>query len=123
MHGVARPGDRAMKSLEAAGLAWTAHRRVGTLSQGLRRRLAIVRAQMHEPRLVLLDEPFASLDTKAQQWLEWLFREWRSRGRSVCFASHDVCQSRLLADRIVWLDCGRIAASEAPDSASMRRSA
>jgi ABC-type multidrug transport system ATPase subunit len=123
MHSIDRPGDRAIRSLEAAGLGWTAQRRVGALSQGLRRRVAIIRALVHEPRLILLDEPFASLDIKGRQWLEGLFREWRNGGQTVCFACHDVPQSRLLGHRIVWLDCGRVAGLETSDSASARRSA
>jgi heme ABC exporter ATP-binding subunit CcmA len=123
MCGVVHPRERAMKLLEAAGLDWAAHRRAESLSQGMRRRLAIARAIVHEPTLILLDEPFASLDANGQRWLDGLFRQWRNEGRTVCFASHDVCQSRLLADRIVWLDCGRIADIEPSDSASARRSA
>jgi heme ABC exporter ATP-binding subunit CcmA len=123
MHRLEWPRNRAIQSLETAGLEWSAHRRVGTLSQGLRRRVAIVRALMHDPMLILLDEPFASLDTNGRRSLEGLFRGWRNAGRTVCFASHDVCQSRLLADRIVSLDCGCIAASDTSDSVAMRRSA
>ena len=82
----------------------------------MRRRLAIARALIHEPLLVLLDEPFASLDANGSQWLELLFQKWRASERTVCFASHDVEQSRRLADRVVWLIAGRIAANERPMS-------
>jgi ABC-type multidrug transport system ATPase subunit len=123
MHGIDRPGDRALSSLESAGLGWTAHHRVGALSQGLRRRVAIIRAVIHAPRLILLDEPFSSLDIKGQQWLEGLFQKWRNGGQTVCFACHEVPQSRLVADRMVWLDCGRVAGFDASNSASARRSA
>jgi heme ABC exporter ATP-binding subunit CcmA len=125
MHGVDRPRDHAMKLLNDSGLGCAAHRRAGDLSQGMRRRLAIARALVHNPVLILLDEPFSSIDTEGQRWLDGLFRQWRDKGRTVCFAYHDVCQSRRLADRILWLDCGRVAAIEPSesDSATARRSA
>jgi heme exporter protein A len=123
MHGVERPVDRAMKLLEASGLDWTAHRPTKHLSQGMRRRLAIARALVHEPALVLLDEPFASLDVSGQQWLERILGECRSEGRTVCFTCHDMSVSSRLADRIVWLDRGQIVAIKPTGSTASRRSA
>ena len=108
MYGVVRPDNRAKELLAAAGLEPLTNRLVGQLSQGLRQRLAIARAVVHEPQLILLDEPFASLDAQGRDWLEQLFRQWRRAGRTVCFVSHDVRDSRGLADRLVSLDAGRI---------------
>lgn len=112
MYGVANAADRAMRLLRAADLEWAARREVARLSQGMCRRLAILRALIHVPTLILLDEPFASLDRESTHWLEQLFRTWRDEGRTVCFASHDVGQSRALADRTLWLESGQIAADE-----------
>ena len=112
MHNVERPGERAAILLAAAGLEPAAHRSTGKLSQGMQRRLTIARALVHEPQLILLDEPCASLDAGGRHWLDQLFQRWRSTGRIVCFASHDVDQSRRLADRIVWLDAGHIVGVE-----------
>ena len=112
LSGVDCPGERARTLLAAAGLKAVMHRPVGESSQGLRRRLAIARALIHEPRLILLDEPFASLDAEGRYWLEQLFASWRQVGRTVCFAGHDVEQSRALADRILWLEMGRIVTAE-----------
>ena len=116
MYGVDCPRERARALLAEAGLEPMAHRPVAELSQGMRRRLAIARVQVHDPRLILLDEPFASLDANGSQWLELLFQRWRTWKRTVCFASHDAEQSRRLADRVVWLDAGRIATPERPMS-------
>jgi ABC-type multidrug transport system ATPase subunit len=123
MHGVESPVDRAMRLLEASGLNWTADRPTKHLSQGMRRRLAIARAFVHDPALVLLDEPFASLDVNGQQWLERILRECRSAGRTVCFTCHEIGVSSRLADRIVWLDRGQIVAIEPAGAATSRRSA
>jgi heme ABC exporter ATP-binding subunit CcmA len=115
MHGIERPADRARELLTAAELDREAHRPTRQLSQGARQRLSIVRALVHDPQLIVLDEPFVSLDANARQWLERLFDQWRCTHRTVCFASHDARQSHVLADRILWLDRGRIDAIESSD--------
>jgi ABC-2 type transport system ATP-binding protein len=125
MNGVAHMRDRAGALLSDAGLESQAHRRAGQLSQGMRQRLAIARALVHEPQLIVLDEPSSNLDAAGLQWLERLFEHWRCAGRAVCFASHDVAQGRSLAHRIIHLDAGRILAIERGDcpSTTLRRSA
>jgi ABC-type multidrug transport system ATPase subunit len=124
MQGLAAPGQRAEQLLRESGLAWAAQCAVRQLSQGICRRLAIARALIHEPSIILLDEPFASLDAESRRWLERLFQQWRSERRVVCFASHDLHQSRMLADGIVWLQSGRLSTHETSDSRPIgRRSA
>lgn len=125
MNGVANVHERATALLADGGIESQAHRPAGQLSQGMRQRLAIARALMHDPRLIVLDEPSSSLDAAGRQWLERLFDRWRRAGRTVCFASHDAAQSRKLADRIVHLDAGRIVAIERGDCPpiTLRRSA
>ena len=78
----------------------------------MRQRLAIARALVHEPRLIVLDEPSSNLDAAGSQWLESLFKDWRRVGKTVCFASHDAAQSSNWADRIVHLNAGRMVAIE-----------
>lgn len=125
MNGVANVHDRAAVLLAEGGIESQAHRPAGQLSQGMRRRLAIARALVHEPRLIVLDEPSSNLDAASRQWLERLFERWRRAGRTVCFASHDAAQSRSLADRIVHLDAGRMVSIEEGDCppTTLRRSA
>lgn len=112
MHGVANVRDRTNELLAGAGLDSLAQRPVGELSQGMRQRLAIARALVHDPRLLVLDEPSSSLDAAGRQWLEQLFEQWRDEGRTVCLASHDEALSRKLANRLVLLNAGRIEAIE-----------
>jgi ABC-2 type transport system ATP-binding protein len=112
MNGVANVHDRAAALLAEGGIESQANRLAGQLSQGMRQRLAIVRALVHEPRLIVLDEPSSNLDAAGRQWLERLFERWRCAGRTICFASHDAAQSRSLADRIIHLDAGRMAVIE-----------
>jgi ABC-2 type transport system ATP-binding protein len=65
---------------------------------------------VHEPKFIVLDEPFANLDALGQDWLERLFKTWRAQQCTVCFASHDVEQIPRLADRIISLEAGQLAA-------------
>jgi ABC-type multidrug transport system ATPase subunit len=125
MNGVSNIHDRAAALLADGGIETQAHRPAGQLSQGMRQRLAIARALVHEPRLIVLDEPSSYLDAAGRQWLEQLFERWRRTGRTVCFASHDAAQSGSLSDRIIHLDAGRIVAIERGDRplTKLRRSA
>jgi heme ABC exporter ATP-binding subunit CcmA len=113
MHGLDAPRERVSASIATCDLKWAADRAVGKLSQGICQRLAIARVLVHTPKLLLLDEPFAGLDVKGRQWLVRLFETWRAEKRTVCFVSHDSALSSALADRIVWLNCGRIEGEEA----------
>ncbi len=108
MYGIGNPEKHVEGLLAAASLAHLCDKRVALLSQGLRQRATIVRSTVHAPPLILLDEPFASLDSHGRAWLESLFESWRRSGRTVCFVSHDAAHSRAHADRLVTLDCGRI---------------
>jgi len=112
MNGVANIHDRAGALLADAALELQAHRPARQLSQGMRQRLAIARSVVHEPKLVLLDDPSSSLDTVGCQWLTQLFRRWRRAGQTVCFVSHDATLTRNLADRVVQLEAGRIVGIE-----------
>jgi len=99
---------RAAAWLERMGASHLAHRRVGALSGGERQRLALTRALAGEPRALLLDEPFASLDSSARRELRGSLRrsllEWRLPALIV---SHDP-DDAMLADRIAVLERGRI---------------
>jgi signal transduction histidine kinase/ABC-type multidrug transport system ATPase subunit len=91
-------------------------RTVRTLSGGERQLVAVARAISHGPRLLVLDEPSASLGTKARAQVEELIMELREKGTTILIASHDIEQMFRLADRIVVLRQGKIVADLDPRS-------
>jgi ABC-type multidrug transport system ATPase subunit len=122
MYGVSNICERAAILLAEAGIESQAQRPAGQLSQGMRQRLAIARAIVHEPRLIVLDEPSSNLDESGRQWLERQFQGWREAGQTVCFASHDAAQCHQLANRIIHLDAGQmVAIEEGGNSSTMLR--
>ncbi|MFW6038864.1 MAG: ABC transporter ATP-binding protein [bacterium] len=108
LYGIPAPARRADELLEQVGLLDRAADPVGTFSRGMRQRLAIARALVHEPELLLADEPFAGLDAEATQRIEALLHELHQAGRTIVFSSHDIPQAISLADRVVVLGRGRI---------------
>jgi heme ABC exporter ATP-binding subunit CcmA len=105
---VARPHDRAQSLLETVGLLAHGDRTPPLLSKGMRQRLSLARALIHDPPILLLDEPFEGLDADGDRWLTGLFQELRQQGRTLCFVLHDEAKVRQLADRVFCLDQGRL---------------
>jgi phosphonate transport system ATP-binding protein len=112
LHGWA-PGalrDEAMACLERVGLAHLAARRADKLSGGQSQRVAIARALMQSPRMMVADEPAASLDPSSGEEVMSLFRELvRGEGLTMLFTSHDLAHAIRYADRVIALRHGAIA--------------
>ncbi len=90
LFGLENCGARADETLSMLGLAHRANRRVRTLSNGMQKRLAIARAVLHRPLVLLLDEPAAGLDRESVGMLRSLLEEWTDAGRSVMMTTHDL---------------------------------
>ncbi|UFN47976.1 ABC transporter ATP-binding protein [Roseomonas sp. OT10] len=102
---------RAEAALAEVGLAKHRDAWPATLSGGEAQRVALARALVREPRLLLLDEPFAALDALTRIRMHALVLElWRHHGPTTLIVTHDVDEAVLLADRVLVLDAGRIAA-------------
>jgi heme exporter protein A len=95
--------------LERVGLKRRARDVVRTFSRGMQQRLAIARAILHDPAILLLDEPYTGLDQDAAALLDALLREVAVGGRTVVMTTHDLRRGHALADRIAILSRGRIA--------------
>jgi len=101
---------RVVRGLEQAGLTERADDPVSSYSRGMRQRLALERALIHDPRLLLLDEPFTGLDEAAREALRDRLQTARAAGTIVLLTTHDVAAIANLPDRSVTLVEGRLAA-------------
>lgn len=110
MQGVADAARRVAELLAAVRLEDQAGQIAGRLSKGQRQRLSLARALVHDPPIVILDEPFSGLDAAGREWLERWLDDLRTRQRAVCFTSHDAALCRRVADRRLELCGGRLLA-------------
>ncbi len=94
--------------LEQFGLAEAADRRVATFSAGMRQRLALARCLLHDPELLLLDEPTTALDPVAAHQVRELIAERRREGRTILLATHNLDEAERLCDRVIILERGRV---------------
>ena len=108
LHGVADVDRRVEVALAAAGLTDRAGDLVRSFSRGLRQRLALERALLHEPRLVLLDEPFTGLDDDSSTRLAARLAALRDRGAIVIMATHEIERAEPLVDVTACLRDGRL---------------
>jgi ABC-type multidrug transport system ATPase subunit len=109
LYQLADPAGAARRALERAGLADRADDPVSSFSRGMRQRVALERALIHEPRLALLDEPFTGLDDASAAALVARLRTLREAGAIVVLATHDLDLAEGLLDEAVFLRDGRIA--------------
>jgi len=105
--------SRARGALAQVGLADRAHEWPAVLSGGQRQRVALARALVHEPRLLLLDEPLGALDALTRIEMQRLIEDlWRELGFTAVLVTHDVAEAVALADRVLLLEDGRVALDE-----------
>lgn len=113
LYGLPQPvlSRRVARTLEEFGLAERADDRVGGFSKGMRQRLALARALLHEPPLLFLDEPTSGLDPEAaRQVTELIGRLSRQEGRTVLLCTHNLNEAQRLCDRVAVMDRGRLLA-------------
>ena len=106
---------RVAEALERVGLSHRADRRVRSLSHGMQKRLAIARAILHRPSLLLLDEPESGLDRESVAALADLLREWTASDRSVVMTTHNVDLGLAWATKAAVMSNGRLNLEGAQD--------
>ena len=108
LYAVSRVQRRIDDVLDMVGLTDRRDRRVRTLSHGMQRRLSVARAILHEPSVLLMDEPESGLDQASTSALGELLRAWANEGKSVFFTTHNDRMGFAWADRVLGLSQGRL---------------
>ncbi|HWQ70310.1 MAG TPA: heme ABC exporter ATP-binding protein CcmA [Patescibacteria group bacterium] len=108
MLGLDRPADRVAGVLAKVGLEAAADGRVRTFSSGMKRRLALAKLMLREPRVMLLDEPFTNLDLQATKLLEEFLMASKTTGVTTVLATHNLTMGYAVADRTAVLEQGRL---------------
>ncbi|MFP3417740.1 MAG: ABC transporter ATP-binding protein [Nitrososphaeria archaeon] len=100
--------ERIAELLEEVKLSAVKDKPVGTFSTGMRQRLNIARALLHDPKLVILDEPTNGLDPQSVRWVRDYIVNLKNRGLTVILTSHDMYEIDELADTVAIMDKGKI---------------
>jgi heme ABC exporter ATP-binding subunit CcmA len=109
LYGLADPKKTALDWLERTGLDRVKDGLVREFSRGMRQRLAVARAFLHGPKVLLLDEPFTSLDDRAIAVLQRLLREALAEGKTIVMSTHQLREALELATHVALLNRGQVA--------------
>ena len=107
LYGLDNPEERLAAALVAVGLNERLDQRVGSFSRGMKQRLAIARAILHRPSILLLDEPFTGLDASASTALHRLLCRFRQEGRTCILVTHRLDEAEGLVDRLLVIERGQ----------------
>ena len=105
---------RARAVLQEVDLTEAADRRIATYSRGMRQRICLAQALIHDPDLLILDEPTGGLDPLGRLLIRRIISDWRNRGKTVFFSSHELSEVELVCDRVCILARGRVVAQGVP---------
>jgi len=110
LKGLARPAarSRALEWLERVGMPEVANRRADSLSKGMQQKAQIAAALLHDPAILVMDEPFSGLDPLNSVLVKDLLRERRDRGGLVILSTHQMPMVEELCDRVAMIDHGRL---------------
>lgn len=108
VHAISDPGACVSSWLRRVGLERVAKMPVRQFSRGMRQRLALARAFQHDPQVLLLDEPFTSLDDKAIAMLSELLNEARGRGATIVLSTHQLREALAIASHVALIENGKL---------------
>ena len=118
LYGLDNVADRVHAGIASVDLVNHQHKPVRTYSRGMLQRLAIARALLHDPAILLLDEPYTGLDKDAAQALDQRLRDLHRPGRALLIAAHHPQRLLAFASQVAWLRDGRIAQLQPVDRLS-----
>ncbi len=113
------PSEQVQKYLRLIGLWERGHDKVGTFSKGMKQRLALVRALVHEPKVLFLDEPTAGLDPEAAAEVREMIRRLGQEGHTIFLSTHNLNEAEMLCNRIAVLHT-RLLALDTPEQLRRR---
>ncbi len=119
LQGLADPDAAAARAIALVDLAEAADRRIGTYSKGMRQRIKMAAALVHDPPVLVLDEPFNGMDPRQRLHMFELLRQMADQGRTVLLSSHILEEVERMAESVLVIYAGRLAA--AGDFRSIRR--
>ena len=103
------PGEmRCDQPIRSGGLDPSLTRPVGQYSQGMRQRMSLARAILHDPKILLLDEPFSNVDIRSAEEMSALLKSMQQAGKTIFVVTHQASLLEGVADEFVWLEGGRI---------------
>ncbi len=109
-----RREKRTIDLLEMFGLLQVSNQRIGEYSKGMRQKLALARAMLHDPPVLLLDEPTSAMDPESARLVRDSIRDLRSASRAIIICTHNLAEAEELADSIAIIRQGKIIASGNP---------
>jgi ABC-type multidrug transport system ATPase subunit len=105
-----RDDSRCRAAIASVGLDPDLKRRVGQYSQGMRQRLSLARAVIHDPKILLLDEPFSNVDIASARHMAQLLGQMRDAGKTVFVVTHQPALLENVSDEFVWMSAGSVVA-------------
>ncbi|MBN1543605.1 heme ABC exporter ATP-binding protein CcmA [candidate division KSB1 bacterium] len=114
LYGIPKAERRIEQVLEQVGLKSRRQERVRSLSRGLQQRLSLARAVLHNPPVLLLDEPFSGLDLRFSEKLKDLIKNLNRRGTTILLTTHELATAKELCTRLLLLQNGHLQLDESP---------
>jgi ABC-type multidrug transport system ATPase subunit len=103
-----RDDQRCREAIASVNLDPDLARPVGQYSQGMRQRMSLARAVLHDPKILLLDEPFSNVDINSARHMVQLLTGMRDRGKTIFVVTHQASLLEGAADEFVWMEAGQI---------------
>ena len=111
LHGLPNPGAATRQAIEMTDMAQAADRKIATYSKGMRQRIKVAAALVHDPEILLLDEPFNGMDPRQRIHMMELLAKLGTEGRTILFSSHILEEVERVSGTIQVMVAGRLAAS------------